>query len=247
MLKKVIFALILIALYQASRGSDKAISYVSKSVKSMISNCIMDYQTELTMPDGKIQKASGVMAFLGRNFYDSSNTRFIFLNDSWFIGADHDTKTIKVFDMRAWRKAFGNLGSLNLFEFLINEDSTYLNKAKLKVEMLKDDKYLVRIQMDGKEDLIKSLEFIFNLKTGIPLQYSGLIKVPIEFETKYNSQYGVEEDIPIQFAQVKFSCTAIRRVSPDFFNHDRLILEQGGKAKILRYQNYETIYTKKTK
>lgn len=230
-----------------ANGNEKAIAYVSKSVKSMISNCTMDYSTELTMPDGKVQKANGVMAFLGKNFYDSSNTRFIFLNDTWFIGADHESKTIKVMDMKAWRKAFGNLGNLNLFEFLIHEDSTYLQKAKMKLEVLKDDRYRVRIQMDGTEDMIRSLEFIFNLKTGIPIQYSGLIRVPVEFETKYNSQYGVDEDIPTKFALVKFACTEIKRVEPEFFNHSRLIEEKGGKAKMLCYKNYQTIYTKKTK
>ncbi len=231
----------------AASAVHPSIYYIRQSVSDMLLDSRMDYETILKMPDGVVHKANGVMAFKGNNFYDSSNTRFILQNDFWYIGADHLEKTIKVINMGAWKKEYGSLGSLSHFDFLLDADSTVLDRIKISMKELPDHNKSIEMIFSGEESMIKKLVFKFNPSLKIPMEYSGEIAYPVEYKIQKNKKSGIEEEVPAKYAFLSFSCRQITRSNIALFDHRRIIAREKDKEVLIRYRNYETLFTKKIK
>lgn len=247
MTTRFIYILLLACSITKAFAVNPTISYIRNSVFELLKDSKMNYESKLTMPDGTTQVTRGVMAYRGRNFYDSSANRFVLQNDKWYIGADHSDKTIKIIDMVAFRKENGAASSVGNVNILFDADSTLLNSLNLSVAKINQSESIVEIIFPGKTHLVKKLKIKFNLNSAIPVEYTGEIAYPLDYDTQINKKTGEEELVPTSYAQLSFACTDIIRSTPALFDHSRIIKNQNGKDIIVRYNNYETIYTKKLK
>lgn len=250
-MKNSFVVLLIIIMFQAGivRAVDPPIEILRHSIVEMIKNCQMNYETSMLMPDEtKPITSKGTMAFYKNFYFDSSDARFVLLNDTWFIGADHLDKTIKVINMKSWKKEFGSFSNMNLFDVLLQEDTSYFNNSKMSLIKNADESYTIRIVFPDKSFLVKEIAVRYALNSKIPLDYKGVVYFPIEYENAEQSdgESWNETQKPISYAEVKFTCTNIQKADLKLFDHTRIIDERKGNAHIKKFQTYETFYSKKT-
>jgi hypothetical protein len=61
-----------------------------------------------------------------------------------------------------------------------------------------------------------------------------------------NRQTGEEEEVPSNFANIKFACTNIQAANNALFDHRRIISKQHNKTVLLRFNDYITEISKKS-
>lgn len=229
---KILISLIILVFLESDNCIAQNVMYdmFFQHFKNVFTNCVMDYTMKCTYPDGNKLDIIGKVGIQKNNYLDSSNVRFLFLNDKWRISADHESKMITVENLQNINKEFGGMLELNFVSYLY-EESDFTKNMKISTKEISKDTFIATIKTNDSFNKIENIEVKFLKSTMMPISYTASINFPIE-------EGEVENPI---FVHLDFSCKNLLFPAPDYlFNEDRLIKYSGKNASLKRYNNYKT-------
>ena len=155
-----------------SKGEMPLLKTYVDAMKSLSHDCSMAYTATCTYPDKTISRVSGSMAINGRNYYDSSNVRFVFMNTTWLIMAEHQERNLSIIYLPAWEKKMGKEFQLDISGYLLN--NTNMDEfTDFKVVPGADDS--VTVNVSYKTSATSGIQLSLHYRKGelLPSRYEG--------------------------------------------------------------------------
>lgn len=239
MKKSIIAFIFLLAVPVAGRctGSTPLIHDYLDAIKQLGKHCTMSYTTTCTFPDKTNMLVSGKMAIRANDYYDSSNARFVLMNSSWLILADHKEEQVNIVDLAAWKKKMGKGYEMDISGYLLN-DAALENFSGFKVNPSGPDSFTVSVHYNLDNGQVIDLLLQYPKGSKVPSRYEGTIQYALDEPGEDNN--GEQPDL----IHMRFECHDISPVvDAALFDDRRLVSVKGGKATIKRYNNYK-IYRK---
>lgn len=204
-----------------------------KQVKSVLANCTISYSMNCSYPDGNKVNVNGIMAVKGNNYYDSSNTRHVLLNDSWLFFADHMEKQVSIANVAGINKRLKNAGTFSATEYLLGSDAD-----EIYMKLLKQTDDTVWIGLSSKDKVLESMELVVLRNTYTPIRYTAVINYPL-YEA-YEKEDGTT--VP-GIIRLNINCYKIESPADDkYFDHNKLLTKSSNKIVLKKYKNYTAIY-----
>lgn len=206
-----------------------------KHMQNIFTNCSMDYKMDCIYPDSMKLKIIGRVAVQGSNYYDSSNVRYLFLNKSWYISADHESKNITVNYLPKLNEYFEGIGQVNFVSFLYN-DYNFLDRLRIIVSNQNADTMWADFKIIGGDSKVELFKIKFLKSTMMPIEYRAIINFPLD-----------EEDDALT-VHIDYVCTHITYPVPEtLFDDSRLINYTDNKAILKRFNNYKSTFNNNPK
>lgn len=198
--------------------------------KTVMSDCSIDYKMKCAYPDGTTLNIVGVMAVKGNKYYDSSNTRHVVLNDSWYIIADHIEKEISVASIKDVNIQLQDIGAFTATSFLLNDDLDNIN-----IKLIKQNSDTVWVGLTSVSNTIEYMEIAVLTKSLIPVQYRA--KINYSLGADYEMADG---SVAPGLIKLDIECYNIKAGANDkLFDHSSIIVRNGDKGTLKRYKNYK--------
>jgi len=215
----------------AQGGGPMLKSYLD-AMRSLSHNCSMAYTATCIYPDQRRTTVAGKLAISDRNYYDSSNVRFVLMNSKWLVVAEHESRMINVVYLPDWKKKMGKEFELDISGYLLSNASLE-DFSGFKVIPVGKDSFAVSVTYDLGEGQAIDLKLHYPKDGTMPARYEGIISYAMSDEDP-----GAGERP--ETVKVQFECHSISRsVDVGVFDDGRLIDMAGGKARMKRYNNYK--------
>ena len=219
-------------LTHAQKKSGELMALLKKSFE----NYSMDYTMTYTMPSGKQHKVVGVTARRNDAYYfDSSNARYVLVNQNWYVNADHQSKMISIAYIPALQKSAGKGGMIPTGQAMFS-DQELMKKVKIVSTKEKGDTAWVTMSGDKA----------FNVE-GIMISYLKSTYYPLSITVSMSVANPMDEtnDSPAALYKVTFQGSRIVCPASDIFFDDRkLIKVEAGKAHLTKFNHYKTFKSK---
>ncbi len=227
-----VFLVIIILGYGRSYAQRNILNdFYFERMKNIFMNCSMDYKMHCTYPDSMKMDISGRVAVQGSNYYDSSDVRFLFINDKWYISADHESKFLSISYLPKLNEEFEGLGQVNFISYLYN-DNNFLDRLSVVLSGQQNDTAWADFKVNGGESKIEMFRVKFLKSTLVPLEYKAIVNFPLDEDA----------DDPLT-VRIAYTCTHIVYPAPrSIFDDSRLITYSGDRATLKRYNNYKTTF-----
>ena len=200
-----------------------------ENFKKVMSNCIMDYTMKCEYPGGEVYDIKGKMAVKGNSFYDSSNLRYVFRNEDWYIIADHTDKIVSVAYISDINKELDGIASVTSADFLFGDDM-FERILKIDVQNQNADTSWTEIKFKDSS-VIEQLKIQTLRKNLQPVSYKAIVNYPV----------GGYEDGEVVSIRLSINCYNISAPVPDgLFDDKRLVSVNGKVAKLKQFNSYKT-------
>lgn len=199
-------------------------SYI-RQFKEVLANCSAEYSMQYTYPDSAVVNVKGTYAVKGDNYFDSSNTRYVLMNDRWYLHADHANKYLGVIYLKGLEKEMGGFGTLNISGYLYNNDF-FEQIGGIEVVAQNEDTAWLKVNT-ANNPMLHELHVTVLRKTFRPVQYSVKLSYPLEEQSNI--------DITMTCNRIMYPADGA------FFDHAKVIDEKQNKATLKRFRNYKSL------
>ena len=204
------------------------------ALQNLSRNCDMRYVTSIQTAGSPTVESKGRFAVQGTNYYDSSSNRFFLRNDKWILHADHVGKRISVLYLPKWQEQMGkNVELISSNMLLPNNDPS--NFSNFKTEPIGQDSIVVSFSCAASSGVALNMKLFYKKGSFVPGRYSGTLVSNSEPEVLNGQSIAGPKSTCV------FACFDIQpQASKAIFDDSRLILVQGKKAQLRRYNDYKT-------
>ena len=207
------------------------------AITSLSHECSMAYTATCTYPDKKSSQITGRLAMSGRNYYDSSNVRFVFMNTKWLLMAEHQTQFLNIIYLPAWEKKMGREFQLDISGYLLGNASLD-DFSDFKVIPGANDSFTVNVSYKSTANSGLQLSLHYHKGDLLPSSYEGAVSYALTDDDDPSA------DVSGGIVNVRFECHDIRHAADTrLFDDTRLVKVTAGKAQLRRYNHYK-IYKK---
>jgi hypothetical protein len=235
LIKKSLLLILLAGVFTKGYGRemDPLMKSYCDAMKQLSTQCMMTYTAVCQYPDQSRQTVAGRLAIQGRNYYDSSNARFVLMNNTWLVMAEHQARLINIVNLPQWRKEMGKDFELDISGYLLNNASLD-DFSTFKVSPKGKDSFAVHVQYDLDDGQMIDLVLHYAKNDKVPAWYEGSFAYPMPDESD------IPDNGSLQYLKVRFECWNISKtVDASLFDDRRLIRSEQGKAYMKRYNHYK--------
>jgi hypothetical protein len=203
----------------------------AKQFREVLTNASMEYQMSCWYPDSSKEEISGRMAIKPGCYYDSSNARFVLLDRSWYLIADHRQQLISVAYVPAINKKLEGIGSLMVSSYMLPQNVIDVTE----LHIVREEQDTAWLQLNLK-DIPTVEQLIVKIRKSdlMPLGYEARIRYALTEPDPENEDLAMNVLISIR-------CNKIIYPAPDYlFDHSRIIATQHNKSTLKRFQQYKT-------
>jgi hypothetical protein len=211
-------------------------SYMA-TLRQTLADCSVRYSISYTYPDSSTLFVKGTMATQQGKYFDSSDARFVLLNDSWMLSADHRQKVISFAHLPGLRKKLG--ADLSFSSYLYGE-SAFLDNIDVRIDKEHGDTIQVEILFKNSKNSRMQLQL---LKKNLQLvSYTIRMDLPLDRPDFFDLGNGPAT------AYIEMSGSHIISPAPSsLFDHRRIISESPGTATLRRFNDYKVFSAKAQK